>query len=426
MRPKFSPKAHLDSLKSTAEMIQEDYNDYTLSDEDLSQDSLDIILERNLILVPGAESNDMKHRKIDRKRKSTRLSANLLLEQVVQVHDMIGRRASQMLSQNMINEPAPYDPMGIKSATGEYLFFSIDKVENFELYFPQNNVIKLITEFEKQRFENLLESKQGVAKALVIRNFGSMLKSNKGPHKSPLFYVNLSKDRILQRGRKKKETLTEKQMPVQRLKTLMEKVIQNKKRKKQKKLMNDEYEADGTDESGSDSDTSFEDIENPITVKKEPTIENDEATLPRSDRMFERRATNPSLHMGKLGSLNPKMMNKTNSSVQKLSSRTSSVDTVQKKTFGKIPVDKSDQNDQNDSAERSFESKDERNLLHDFMKYQKTAPKGGTVSQRKSSRSMSQGNLDEMQRLLDKIDHHTFTKIVEAKLSKGITAKFGS
>lgn len=405
-------------------MIQEDYNDYTLSDEDLSQDSLDIILERNLILLPGAEVNDMKHRKTNRNRKSTRLSANLLLEQVISVHDMIGRRGSQMLSQNIIrDEPPPYDPMGIKSATGEYLFFTLDKVENFELYFPQNNVIKLITEFEKQRFEHLLQSKQGVAKALVIRNFGSMLKSNKGPHKSPLFYVNLSKDRILQRGRKKKETMTEKQMPVQRLKTLMEHVIQKRRRKKQKKELNDEYEADGTSESGSDSESesSFEEVNKPIIIKKEETVENDEATLPRSDRLYERRQTNPSLHMGKLGSLNPKMMNKTGSDLQRLTSRTSSADTVHKR-FEK----KGDGEKHLDSGDRSFDEKDDKNLLQDFLRYQKKTPKGGTVSQRKSSRSMSQGNLDEMQRLLDKIDPHTFNKMVEAKLHKTITAKFGS
>src|SRR5690349_847836 len=78
-RPRYRARSSIESLKNSAEMIQEDYNDYTLSDEDLSQDSLDIILERNLILIPGAEQNDLKHRKIDRKRKSTRLSANLLI-----------------------------------------------------------------------------------------------------------------------------------------------------------------------------------------------------------------------------------------------------------------------------------------------------------------------------------------------------------
>src|SRR5690242_9284552 len=44
-RAKFSALGSLPLLSEIAEMIQEDYSDYTISDEDLSQDSLDVILE---------------------------------------------------------------------------------------------------------------------------------------------------------------------------------------------------------------------------------------------------------------------------------------------------------------------------------------------------------------------------------------------
>lgn len=423
-RPKYNALANFASNKEVVEMIQEDYNDYTLSDEDLSQDSLDMILERNLILLPGAEANDMKNRKIDRKRKSTRLSANLLIEQVISVHDMIGRRGSQMLSQNMIRDDVSHDPMTLKSASGEYIFFTIDKVENFELYYPQNNVIKLITEFEKYRFEQLLESRQGIAKALVIRNFGSMLKSNRGPHKSPLFYANLTKENII-RGRKKKDTVTEKQLPVQRLKTLMDNIIHNRKKNKVKKVNQFGYENEVSEyESDTESETSFQEEKQSILIRKGGTLEQDEATIPRSDRMYERRQTNPSLHMGKLGSLVPKMMNKTSSDMQKYTSRTSSIDTPLKR-FNKKDGD-DDRDKQSVDSDDNHESREGKIVLQDLMVRQRNTSKTGNISQRRTSRALSQGKIDEMQRLFDKIDTNTFQKMVEAKLNKTVTANFGS
>ena len=455
-RPRFSARSNLKELASIAAMIQEDYNDYTLSDEDLSQDSLDNILERNLFLIPGAEMNDIKNRKMERKRKSTRMSANLLYEQVNNVNDLIGRRGSQMVS--LTPTDAPIDPMALKS-NGEFIFFSIDKVENFELYYPQNNIIKQITEFEKIRFERLLESRQGAAKALVIRNFGSMLKSNKGPHKSPLFYANLSKERIIQRGRKK--TLHQ-NVPMQRLKTLMENaIIDKKKTKKKKNKLYSGFAGNGSSYTSEQSDffnrhdtESSEELPltKPSTLPKGGSLDEDEATLTRSERIFERRQTNPSLFMNKLGSITPKMMSKMISDA-KYESRNSSVDTYAKlgkdsdhERPSKKEKGKDKEKDQEKDGEGSNgkdkgkpkdpeqERREMKNmlLLDILMENDNRGRRGSKRSDgKRGSRSLSQGKLDDMDKLIDKLEDkidmgQLIQKMVERRLTKTLTAHFGN
>jgi len=440
---RFNPRENLKELTSIAVMIQEDYNDYTLSDEDLSQDSLDNILERNLFLVPGAEMHDIKHRKIDRKRKSTRMSQNLLFEQLNNLNDIIGRRGSQMTSNLNQQDIPPQDPMVIKS-NGEFIFFSIDKVENFELYYPQNNIIKIITEFERSRFERLLESRQGAAKALVIRNFGSMLKSNKGPHKSPLFYANLSKERIIQRGRKKTKVLQN--VPMQRLKTLMQDAINDKKKTKKKKtkLYTTGFPGDFTSDtddfySRKESDSSV-DAQGQITVLAKPgTLEDDEATITKSERMVERRQTNPSLFMNKLGSLTPKMMNKMTSDAGKLESRASSIDTPLRSPNFKDKDNKD--SDHEKEKERSpprassHIPQDKNTMKNMLMEMLLERPPSSRRSSRRSDggrrESRSVSKLDEMDKLIDKLEEKVdmsqlFQKMVERKLSKTLTAHFGN
>jgi len=437
---RFNPRENLKELTSTAIMIQEDYNDYTLSDEDLSQDSLDNILERNLFLIPGAEMHDIKHRKMDRKRKSTRMSQNLMFEQLNALNDIIGRRGSQITS-NVNQQDVQQDPMVIKS-NGEFIFFSIDKVENFELYYPQNNIIKIITEFERSRFERLLESRQGAAKALVIRNFGSMLKSNKGPHKSPLFYANLSKERIIQRGRKKTKVMQN--VPMQRLKTLMENAISDKKKgkKKKTKLYPNGFPNDFTSDtddfySRRDSDSSV-DAQGQITVLAKPgTLEDDEATITKSERMVERRQTNPSLFMNKLGSLTPKMMNKMASDAGKLESRASSIDTPLRSPNVK---DKDSEHEKDKispppQGRTAIVPQDKNTMKNMLMEMLLEKPPSSRRSSRKSDggrrESRSVSKLDEMDKLIDKLEEKVdmsqlFQKMVERKLSKTLTAHFGS
>ena len=206
-RTKFSARANIPKLAETAEMIQEDYSDYTLSDEEVSQDSLDEILERNLVAIPRAEQTDVNSRKLERKNKSTRHSAIALMGEIITPHyGYQGGRVSYT-SQTGTKEDNMTDyhrPSTKVTGLHEFLFFSIDKVENFEVYYPQFNIRTLIQKFEKERFQNLLKSSSGQMKAMVLKNFTSLLKDpNRTGTRSPLFYAALQKQTTVQRGKKK-------------------------------------------------------------------------------------------------------------------------------------------------------------------------------------------------------------------------------
>jgi len=363
----------------------------------------------------------------------------------------------------------PVDPMALKSQ-GEFIFFSIDKVENFELYYPQNNIIKQITEFEKIRFERLLESRQGAAKALVIRNFGSMLKSNKGPHKSPLFYANLSKERIIQRGRKK---TVHQNAPMQRLKTLMENAIIDKKKNKKKKNKlysgfggGSSYTSEQSDFFGRNDTESSEELPltKPSTLPKGGSLEEDEATLSRSERIFERRTTNPSIFMNKLGSMTPKMMLKMASDV-KYESRASSVDTRDKlgkdsdhekgsKKEGSKDREKYSRKESKRERKRREKEKEEEKedkepkekdpeqerkemknmLLLDILMDKDGGGRRGSKRSgdgKRGSRSLSQGKLYDYDKLIEKLEDQVdmgqlIQKMVERRLTKTLTAHFGN
>ena len=56
-----------------------------------------------------------------------------------------------------------------------YHNLNLDRVRNFEVYFPNNNIIKLMVEFEKTRLEKLVQMRLGlIAKhisPLLIKSF---------------------------------------------------------------------------------------------------------------------------------------------------------------------------------------------------------------------------------------------------------------
>lgn len=213
-RPRYSARSNIPKMAETAEMIQEDYSDYTISDEEVSQDSLDEILERNLVVIPRAEVTDFNSRKLERKNKSTRYSAIALMGEIITPHYMHQRQPGQTRGSYTSHTGTKEDNMTgpdhrpstryVGHGFQEFVFFSLDKVENFEVYYPQYNIRTMIMRFEKERFQSMLRGDLGTAKALVLKNFGSLMKKvGQGGTKSPLFFSSLQKQTTIQRGKRK-------------------------------------------------------------------------------------------------------------------------------------------------------------------------------------------------------------------------------
>ncbi len=213
-RPRYSARSNIPKMAETAEMIQEDYSDYTISDEEVSQDSLDEILERNLVVLPRAEITDFNSRKLERKNKSTRYSAIALMGEIITPHYMHHHQPGQTRGSYTSHTGTKEDNMTgpdhrpstkyMGQGLQEFVFFSIDKVENFEVYYPQYNIRTMIQRFEKERFQNMLRGELGGAKAIVLKNFGSLMKRvSQGGTKSPLFFSSLQKQTTIQRGKRK-------------------------------------------------------------------------------------------------------------------------------------------------------------------------------------------------------------------------------
>lgn len=259
-RERFWALTSIPNLSEAAEMMQEDYSDYTISDEELSQDSLDIILERNLIIIPGAEMNDMKTRKVERRNKSNRYSAQQLIGEIINANSALATRfsyTSQTVTatkEEHLSSKAP--------AQNDLVFFSIDKVENFEVYYPQFNIRTMIQKFEKERLKQILGGSPLGLKAL--KNFGSLLKdANRRGTRSPVYFANLQRKNTPQRKRKSPDKSQEYISYSSLGKQMQQAIIRQKSLKKQSRTKT--FEED-SEEAGS----------TPVTSNNErPEVEGD-------------------------------------------------------------------------------------------------------------------------------------------------------
>lgn len=207
-RSKFRALSNMAHLEQVAQMVQEDYSDFTLSDEELSQDSLDVILEKNLIILPGQEANDLKVRKTERRNKSQRYSVQIFMGEIAGTTSPItvAQRFSHL---SQITKDETEARASMKLTPSEIVYFTIDKVENFEVYYPQFNIRTMIQKFEKERVQQMLKGNKGGARALVLKGFGSLLrdKNRRGtimPPASPVYFARSSYEKkpTLHRGRK--------------------------------------------------------------------------------------------------------------------------------------------------------------------------------------------------------------------------------
>ena len=277
-------------IKENAELIQEDFDDQTISDDDLSQDSLDLVLERNLFVIPAAELNDMKLRKADRRRKSHRFSAQAFMTEFKQVNDLIGDKAS-LYPGNMEFQgfAVPVTPQDKPTGLNDLLFFSIDKVENFEVYFPHNNISKLIREFEKKRVQQIELTSDGRLKNMFLKNLNALRKNRHSP---------------LQR-RKTVKFNQEDEIPLlSRLQTDMQRVNKEKKELKRKETLKQETEKTKSLRFPRNEETR----PNPLNKKAKAKTEDDSnssdgATLPKEEaRYMDRKGTNLTNYMNKINS----------------------------------------------------------------------------------------------------------------------------
>jgi len=179
-RPRFHVLLSLSQLNQAALYIQDDYDDTIISDDDVSQDSLDLILERNLFVIPAAELNDMKTRKAERNKKGgPRFDVQMFFDDINEVNNLLENKNTVLPY-----SPAGHPDMGEQSPwkntnnNNDHLFFTIDKVEKFEVYFPHNNINKLIGDFEKHRLARIQTSQHGIMKTLLLKNLSGFQKQS--------------------------------------------------------------------------------------------------------------------------------------------------------------------------------------------------------------------------------------------------------
>jgi len=319
-RPKFSARGNIPKMAETAEMIQEDYSDYTLSDEEVSQDSLDEILERNLVVIPRAEQTDANSRKLERRNKSTRHSAIALMGEIITPHYGHQGRASYTHSHTGTKEDNMTDyhrPSTKIAGLHDFLFFNIDKVENFEVYYPQYNIRTLIQKFEKDRFQNLLRSSSGTMKAMVLKNFTSLLKDpNRMGSRSPLFYTSLQKQTTIQRGKRKMQTKKSESFTHSGLNKQMQEVITRQKTLKKSQRTktydgnSDEEQnlIDSNDKGKIDLFADFEGGERDSGKNKLYPNDEDEATVSRREIQDERKKAKTKIQITRLETLKPRTL----------------------------------------------------------------------------------------------------------------------
>jgi len=332
-RPRYSARSNIPKMAETAEMIQEDYSDYTISDEEVSQDSLDEILERNLVVIPRAEVTDFNSRKLERKNKSTRYSAIALMGEIITPHYMHHQHQHQpgqtrnsytshtgTKEENANTDHRP-STRYVGQGLNEFLFFSIDKVENFEVYYPQHNIRTMIQRFEKDRFQNMLRGDGGTAKALVLKKFGALMKGiGSGGTKSPLFYTSLGlqKQTTIQRGKRKMAEKAPDSFAHSGLNKQMQEAITRKKTLKNQnsrktKNFDSEYSS-GYDNPLSPInrggiDFAMDDYEsgdqNTFKVRSRPE---DQATMSKREIFEDRKGGKTKIQITRLGTLKPKTL----------------------------------------------------------------------------------------------------------------------
>jgi hypothetical protein len=168
-RHRFNWRGSLQALEESAKWIQDDYGDRSLSEDELSQDSLDLILEKNLILVPNAEINDMKSRRgNDNRRKSKKFTVDFnFFQEIDHINNMLGDKIS--------------DESIEIHARNDHLYFNIDRVENFELYFPHNNIQHQIRDLEKRRLEKIENTADGKIKSKFFKSLNVFRRNKVNP-----------------------------------------------------------------------------------------------------------------------------------------------------------------------------------------------------------------------------------------------------
>jgi hypothetical protein len=278
-------------------MAADDYmveNSFEASEDELSQDSLDLILERNLIMIPAAQINDMKLRRVDGHKRTNKFNPQTIIDEINQVNRELEDRSPNS------REATPEEFKMNQFFVNEQIYFSIDKVENFEVYFPQNNIMKMIGEFEKKREEQIASSPM---KALVLKSF----MGNRRAFPS------------VQRGRKSLKTLDDDMMNFGgRLKTRMRNAMEYKEPESQNRLTSvgemlykereREKEKEKEKEKSAERYKTMNQynlkIASPHNASSESGSEEDMATLPKAmARNMERRATNINQYMNKMHSL---------------------------------------------------------------------------------------------------------------------------
>lgn len=317
-RSKFRALANLIHMEQAAQMVQEDYSDFTLSDEELSQDSLDVILEKNLIILPGQELNDLKARKTERRNKSQRYSQQFFMGEMGATSPItVAQRLSQF--SHTVREDSEART-SMKITPSDIVFFSIDKVENFEVYYPQFNIRTMIQKFEKDRVQQMLKGTKGGAKMLVLKNFGSMLrdKNRRGtimPPGSPVYFARSSyeKKQTLQRGRKTLKNHQE--MPDTSLKNQMQKaLVKAKTLKKQQTLRKTgkTFEEDGFDSNNNYSTPVDSAVEKtPLDIINESfkkRFSSDEATMSRKETHDDKKTLRQKQRVFNFETLSPHTM----------------------------------------------------------------------------------------------------------------------
>jgi len=327
-RPRYSARSNIPKMAETAEMIQEDYSDYTISDEEVSQDSLDEILERNLVVLPRAEITDFNARKLERKNKSTRYSAIALMGEIITPHYMHHHQPGQTRGSYTSHTGTKEDNMTgpdhrpstkyMGQGLQEFVFFSIDKVENFEVYYPQHNIRTMILRFEKERFQNMLRGDSGNVKALVLKNFGSLMKRvSQGGTKSPLFFSSLQKQTTIQRGKRKMAEKPVDSFAHSGLNKQMQEAITRKKtlNKNSRKTKNFEETSSGAYDLIPGSPDTFNRGGIDFVMDEDgeqDTFKNnrreDEATMSRREIFEDRKGGKTKIQITRLGTLKPKTL----------------------------------------------------------------------------------------------------------------------
>ena len=317
-RPKFKATQNIARLSEIAEMIQEDYSDYTISDEELSQDSLDIVLERNLFIVPGAEKNDLKNRKTERRNKSARYSAQALIGEIINANNAIGTTNRQSYaSQNVTKEEIGESRLLTKPGQIDFLFFTVDQVENFEVYYPHYNIKNLVQRLEKEKLQNILKGSLGTAKALVLKNFGSAMKNlNRRGTRSSMYSTQvlpaLQKQETIRGKRKNQNKESDDRFVHQSLGTQMQQAIVRAKSIKKsfrQKTFGEDQDSDShqvTDEPERDTtDQNAGNYEEQI-LKLDPS--QDDGTMSKRELKEEGKVAKEKVQLEKLLNLRPRTL----------------------------------------------------------------------------------------------------------------------